>query len=356
MCFKNNKFSLFCIDKITPHPKHNFIYGDNTSDLFLQELEEMIKNRGLKTPLIVNEQGLIISGYRRFTVLKKLGYMEVECKIQKNKSEHEELWDLVIENIDRIHKIRTQKIREGMILFDILKNYGKEILINELKFQQRITSKIDLTNETRYIVAQILGIEGGIKSNGKVFSMGKSALEKADEYKEMGDDDYYNMIIAQLNKVSSKAAYSLAYKVDMEKLSEVAKRGLLSGKINGNSANLPLKTEYSKHDQKKHDQVIETIPTTKDKNTKLKIEETVSEYNAQSRGEIDIIIPEMEKGYITKTVEKAMVNFRNEIAQCMTHQKDINNLSEEERKRLNRLMNKFIDDFQKDKKIITGGL
>lgn len=51
-----------------------------------------------------------------------------------------------------------------------------------------------------------------------------------------------------------------------------------------------------------------------------------------------------------------MINFRNDVAQCMTHQKDINNLSEEERKRLNRVMTKFIEDFQKDKNIITGGL
>ena len=51
-----------------------------------------------------------------------------------------------------------------------------------------------------------------------------------------------------------------------------------------------------------------------------------------------------------------MINFRNEIAQCMVHQKDISNLDEEERKKLNKIMNKFIDDFQKDKNIITGGI
>ena len=40
----------------------------------------------------------------------------------------------------------------------------------------------------------------------------------------------------------------------------------------------------------------------------------------------------------------------------MVHQKDISNLDEEERKKLNKIMNKFIDDFQKDKNIITGGI
>lgn len=349
-------YKTFPIDELIVHPKHNFIYKDILEDDFLPELEKLIVEHGIKTPLIVNENGIIISGYRRYEVLKKIGQPEVKCKVQKYKNCYEELWDLVLRNLNRNSKTRTQKIREGMILFDILKNYGKEILINELKYQQRITGKIDLSNETRYIVAQILGIEGGEKSNGKIFSMAKSALEKADEYKESGNEDFYNMIIAQLNKVSSKAAYSLAYKVDIEKLSDVAKKGLFTGQIKGNSINLSLKPEKIIHNVKKQHQIIKTTPKPQNIDSSLKVEETVREYNAQSRGEIDIIIPEMEKGYVSKTLEKAMANFRKEVAQCMTHQKDINKLDEEERKRLNRVMTKFIEDFQKDKNIITGGL
>jgi len=348
-------YKTFPIDELTVHSKHNLIYNDISEDDFLPELEELIVEHGIKTPLIVNENGTIISGYRRYEVLKKIGQSKVRCKVQRYNNSYEELWDLVLRNLNRNSKTRTQKIREGMVLFDILKNYGKEILINELKYKQRITSKIDLSNETRYIVAQILGIEGGEKSNGKVFSMAKSALEKADEYKKIGNDVFYNMIIIQLNKVSSKAAYSLAYKVDIEKLNNVDKKGLLNGQIKGNSITLPLKHDL-KEEINKYNQVIKTISEQKDTKNTVKLEEIVNEYNAKSRGEIEIIIPEKENGYISKTLEKAMINFRNDVAQCMTHQKDINNLSEEERKRLNRVMTKFIEDFQKDKNIITGGL
>jgi len=351
-------YKTFPIDELTVHPNHNFIYNDIPEDDFLPELEKLIVEHGIKTPLIVNENGTIISGYRRYEVLKKIGQPEVRCKVQRYKNSYEELWDLVLRNLNRNSKTRTQKIREGMFLFNILKNYGKEILINELKYQQRITGKIDSSNETRYIVAQILGIEGGEKSNGKVFSMAKSALERADEYKKRGDDNFYNMIITQLNKVSSKAAYSLAFKVDTEKLSDVAKKGLLSGQIKGNSSTLPLKHNHLKEEigKKKHNQIVETTSNSKDIDAKLKVEEIVKEYNAQSRGEIETIIPEMEKGYVSKTLEKAMINFRNDVAQCMTHQKDINKLDKKERKRLNKIMTKFIEDFQKDKNIITGGL
>lgn len=86
------------------------------------------------------------------------------------------------------------------------------------------------------------------------------------------------------------------------------------------------------------------------------MEQTVREYNAQSRGEIKIVIPEREKGYISKTLEKAMADFRRETAQCMTHQREIAKLDNEEKIRLNRIMSKFIEDFEKDRNYITGGM
>ena len=50
-----------------------------------------------------------------------------------------------------------------------------------------------------------------------------------------------------------------------------------------------------------------------------------------------------------------MSEFRRKVAQCMTHQREIMKLDEDEKVRLNRIMAKFIDDFQKDKEYITGG-
>ena len=86
------------------------------------------------------------------------------------------------------------------------------------------------------------------------------------------------------------------------------------------------------------------------------MEETVREYNAQSRGEIEIIIPEMDKGYVSKTLENAMREFKNKVSQCMIHQREIINLDDDEKIRLDKIMTKFIEDFQKDKNIILGGM
>lgn len=80
------------------------------------------------------------------------------------------------------------------------------------------------------------------------------------------------------------------------------------------------------------------------------------EYIAQSRGKIKIVIPEKEKGYISKTYEAAIMEFRRKTAQCMTHQREIQKMDIEEKTRLNRIMKKFIEDFEKDRNYITGGM
>ena len=51
-----------------------------------------------------------------------------------------------------------------------------------------------------------------------------------------------------------------------------------------------------------------------------------------------------------------MREFKNKVAQCMIHQREIINLDDDEKIRLDKIMTKFIEDFQKDKNIILGGM
>jgi len=100
-------YKTFPIDELTVHSKHNLIYNDISEDDFLPELEELIVEHGIKTPLIVNENGTIISGYRRYEVLKKIGQSKVRCKVQRYNNSYEELWDLVLCNLNRNSNTRT---------------------------------------------------------------------------------------------------------------------------------------------------------------------------------------------------------------------------------------------------------
>lgn len=135
--------------------------------------------------------------------------------------------------------------------------------------------------------------------------------------------------------------------------------GLRSGQISGRSNSLPLKLEFEKGDKEKEPEVtvnVNVCKLNKDMYYGTVEEEVVREYNAQSRGEIKIVIPEKEKGYVSKTYEAAMTEFRRKTAQCMIHQREIQKMDAEEKVRLDRIMAKFIEDFQKDRKYITGGM
>lgn len=357
------QFKIFQISELKPHPRNQTIYGDEESDDTFSELVQLIRKHGLRTKIIVNENGTIISGHRRFRALQKLGYSETECEVRHYDNDMEELRDLVVCNSGRRQKTRVQQLREGEAIYEVeswkASIRQKAVLNNSLVTEQSSLTREDEKGETRDIVAKIINWGSGAKSSGKDYSLGRSALKESDRLRKEGNTDLADIIVTQINKRGAHAAYDLAFKVDIDKLNDVTMAGLRSGQISGRANTLPLKPEYDKSPKREDDtkKVITTF--TKNENTiitRADLEETVQEYNAQSRGEIEITIPQMEKGYVSKTIESAMRDFKNKVAQCMTHQREIINLSDEEKARLNKIMTKFIEDFEKDKKYITGGM
>lgn len=359
----DKQLKMFKLSELTPHPRNKLIYGGKEDDGAFSELVNLIKEHGLRTRIIVNEEGMIISGHRRFNALKELGYKETECEVRHYDNEMEELRDLVVCNSGRRQKTRVQQLREGEAIYEVeeWKSNQRIIAAQNNKAAKELSSLTgnEEKGQTRDIVAQIISWGKGAKSSGKDYSLGRSALKESDRLRQEGNEDLADIIITQINKRGAHAAYDLAFKVDIEKLNDITMAGLRSGQISGRSNSLPLKQEFEKNIRKKED-VKASARTSADRIgstiTMEDLEETVREYNAQSRGEIEIVIPEMEKGYVSKTLEGAMSEFRRKIAQCMTHQREIMKLDEKEKVRLNRIMAKFIADFQKDKNYITGGM
>ena len=347
-------YKVFPLNELKPHPKNVAIYGEKED---VSDLIDLIKKFSLRDRIIVNEQGVIISGHRRYQALIELGYTEVECEVRHYDDEIGEISDLLNCNATR-QKTNVQKLREG-------EEFRK---IEEYKAKRRQATSTGGNNpslrpkgaeaeneergETRDIIAKKIKWGG----NGKDYSYGRSALKKSDELRNEGKDDIADIIITQINKRGSRAAYDLAYKVDVDALNDLTLSGLRSGQISGRAKILPLKPEFDKS-KKNEDAVVQetNFTNTNSKITRQDLEAVVQEYNAKSRGEIDIQIPELGKGYISKTLESAMMDFRKKVGQCMIHQREINNMSDEERTRLNNLMTRFIEDFEKDKTYIIGG-
>lgn len=367
----DKQLKMFKLSELTPHPRNKLIYGGKEDDGAFSELVNLIKEHGLRTRIIVNEEGMIISGHRRFNALKELGYKETECEVRHYDNEMEELRDLVVCNSGRRQKTRVQQLREGEAIYEVEEWKAEQRMKSgENQYSPMEQSSIPLRDNekgtTRDIVAQIISWGKGTKSSGKDYSLGRAALKESDRLRKEGDTDLADIIITQINKRGAHAAYDLAFKVDIENLNDATMAGLRSGQISGRSNILPLKQEFVKK-PKKEESVKQTEKIEKTENPSIRrigntsltmedLEETVREYNAQSRGEIEIVIPEREKGYVSKTLENAMSDFRRKVAQCMTHQREIMKLDEEEKVRLNRIMAKFIEDFQKDKNYITGGM
>lgn len=360
----NKQFKVFQLAELKPHPRNATIYGGKENDETFSELVQLIKEHGLRIKMIVNENGLIISGHRRYNALKELGYTEIECEVRHYDNEMEELRDLVICNSGRRQKTRVQQLREGEAIYEVEEWKAKQRMESgENQYSPKEQSSLPLNHEekgqTRDIVAKIISWGSGTKSSGKDYSLGRSALKESDRLRKEGNADLADIIITQINKRGAHAAYDLAFKVDIEKLNDVTMAGLRSGQISGRSNSLPLKAEFEKGNKEKEPEIPVNVNMSrrgKDICDNSVEEEVVREYIAQSRGEIKIVIPEKEKGYISKTYEAAMMEFRRKTAQCMTHQREIKKMDEEEKVRLDRIMAKFIEDFQKDRKYITGGM
>ena len=265
-----------------------------------------------------------------------------------------------------MHKqTRVQQLKEGEAIHEVEAWKAKQRMESGTnQYSPTDQSSLPLNSiekgETRDIVAKIISWGTGAKNSGKDYSLGRSALKESDRLREEGNDDLANIIITQINKRGAHAAYDLAFKVDIDKLNDVTMAGLRTGQISGRANTLPLKPEFEKNTNHKDQQKKPVTTFNKNENitiTRADLEEIVQEYNAQSRGEIEIEIPKMYKGYVSKTIESAIREFNNKISQCLTHQREISDLDEEEKARLNRIMTKFIEDFKKDKEnIISGGM
>lgn len=166
----DKQFRMFQLAELKPHPRNKVIYGEKENDETFEDLVGLIREHGLRTKIIVNEDGLIISGHRRYNALKELGYTEIECEVRHYDNEMEELRDLVVCNSGRRQKTRVQQLREGEAIYEVEEWRSKqrqEAGKNQysLMEQSSITLKTDDKGTTRDIVAKIISWGTGTKSS-----------------------------------------------------------------------------------------------------------------------------------------------------------------------------------------------
>ncbi len=113
---------------LKPNPFNVDIYGTEEVD---EELLISIKEKGLLEPIVIKDDGTIISGHRRWLALKKLG-IDANCRTITFDNELDEKECLIEFNRQR-KKTATQMMKESDTLEDIVKERSRINQISKLK-------------------------------------------------------------------------------------------------------------------------------------------------------------------------------------------------------------------------------
>lgn len=191
---------------LKPNPLNIEIYGNEPID---QDLLDDIEGNGQQVLIVIDENNMIISGHRRWAVLKKLGIpARCERKTYQNDTEKEQA--LLSFNKQR-EKTYTQRLREASKLEAIVKTQSNLRKISKLKQSTDTPILAEReTGETRDIVAQSIGMKRS--SYAKV----KAVFDKA----ESGDNNA-KAIMEKLDKKEISANES----ANLLKLSDLAQSG-----------------------------------------------------------------------------------------------------------------------------------
>lgn len=168
--------TMMQLGALSEHPLNQKIYF--TSEEEDKELEDNIEEFGIQHPIIVNEQGRILSGHRRYKAAVRLGLYEVPVEYKKFNTQDEELQYLITANMYR-SKAMEEKIREAQMLKDIMARKGEK---------------------TRDAGGKLAGV------SGRTYSKAEKVIEEIDAIKD-SDPERAQLLRDRLNK-SVDGAYN----------------------------------------------------------------------------------------------------------------------------------------------------
>ena len=103
------------------HPKNDYYFDDVTGEKW-ERLLESIKNNGVRTPIIVTDNMVVVSGNQRVRACKELGISVINAEIEHYKSEDDVIRDLIEINIRQRGVIDDSEIKAGR-RFEFLQRY-----------------------------------------------------------------------------------------------------------------------------------------------------------------------------------------------------------------------------------------
>lgn len=305
---------------LKPNPFNVDIYGTEDVD---EELLISIKEKGLLEPIVIKDDGTIISGHRRWLALKKLG-IDANCRTITFDNELDEKECLIEFNRQR-KKTATQMMKESDTLEVIVKERARINQISKLKqFNENPTydAAVPLNsaerveevikeptkkeaNESRTIIAEKIGMKRD------TYTKTKEIWDKAKQGDEVAKETFKKL---DAGEITTHAAYSIV------KIGEKAKEGnkkaetllkkVNKGVITPNKAIKELKREEKKEEEIK--KIMSSIDTELPGNIELIEGDFREEYKKIEAESIDFIITD-------PPYPKEFLPLYEDLAECAEH-------------------------------------
>lgn len=109
------------ISDLIPHPKNDYFFDDVSGEKW-ERLLESIKRNGVRTPIIVTDNMVIVSGNQRVRACKELGILTINGEVVHYANDNDIIRDLIEINIRQRGVIDDSEIKQGR-RFRFLQDY-----------------------------------------------------------------------------------------------------------------------------------------------------------------------------------------------------------------------------------------
>lgn len=214
------------IKNLKQHPKNEYFFDNVTGEKW-NEFKESIKRNGIREPILITQDNMIVSGHQRYRAAKELGMDEVPCRTEQYASEDEILRDLIELNIRQRGVMADSEVKAGRRFEELKRIYGAVLGSNQYNRVEQIvqpkTSKqladeygitqqqINRAIQTSHAdpVLQQMNIDGKISGDTIRYMMSQMSYEDRIDFLEKNED------VARIRKVDAQK-----FKAEKKKLEE----------------------------------------------------------------------------------------------------------------------------------------
>lgn len=182
---------MVSIDKLKPHPKNGFYFSDVSGEKY-EEIKRSIATHGIRDPLKVTPDYIIISGHQRWRIAKDLGLSHVPVEVL-DVDEREAEYLLIAENVERRGEAESDPMKKARIA-KFLKEYwgvrgGRPKKLPPLGEEKTAKDIADAIGVSAKHLDRVLRLNELIPELQELVSLGKLGTRSAEQIAHLTPDE-----------------------------------------------------------------------------------------------------------------------------------------------------------------------